>query len=339
MVDDPPGAGPSPQQTVEDAMWSVYFHSAFRNGLRGPALSPELGLEPMPLRNAANLLADADDHHAQARRGLALRKIVAAGLDRRDRLIGPLGEELGAETRGAIERLAGRLGISLDDLDDLPMLEALLRLIELLRQHPLLPPGCEIADSACTACHDGITLKTTVRGSVRVNRDLEHLMRSTDPRAWSACSPYFQETRRVENAPGYPTHPKNGAPYGTPWTGLLFERVKSGPVIFENVLRIDAFERTSARILLEYDEHHSVRTHFPFKTIEGGIEIDCGKTIIEPDGGGWSRVQIEKTVRFVDLTPGPGPDIDYGELLNYWTPAILCLWVDEDVDVSPCCKP
>jgi hypothetical protein len=115
--------------------------------------------------------------------------------------------------------------------------------------------------------------------------------------------------------------------------------VQAGPVIFENVLKVTSFTHTpgSGPVVLKYDEHRSWKTHFPLHTINGGIEIDFGETRVEQVSSGSSRVSISKTVRFADLTPGPGKNIDYGELLNYWLPAMLCLWVDEDVEIGPCC--
>jgi hypothetical protein len=331
-----------PTQPLRDAMWSIYLHSTFRNGLKPPALVRDHGLEPLPLSDAVDTLTKSGSHRARLAR--AVRKIVAARLHQRDRLWGLLGKEDGERTYQSIVELARTVGVVLPELEQLPPREMIQRLLRQL-QTTGGSGGCQISNSSCVACHDGLTLNTTVKGKLEVNRDPDDLVGIVDPRSWDDCHLFFLDTYRTETAPNssgqWPRHPADSTtPIGTVWTGFLYEKVQAGPVIFENVLEITDFTHASDRVVLKYDEHRSWKTHFPppFGSINGGIEIDFGESHVDQLGDGLSRISISKTVRFVDLTPGAGASIDYGELLNYWVPAMLCLWVDEETEISPCCE-
>lgn len=325
---------------LRNAMWSVYLHTGFRNGLKAPILRQDRGLEPMPLDHALEALLRGFDEHDAARRGIALRRLVAAGLHDVERLRQLVGPAAAANLRGLMEQLADSISIDLRLLDGLPLPLALQQLVDMLQSGLWFAGSCKIADPRCVACHDGLSLRTTVTGSVRVNRTPLQLARIVDPRAWDLCNPWFLETFRTKSDKDFSKHADNDTiPLGVPWTGHLFERVQAGPVILHNVLEIKQFQVAPELVRLEYDEHKSIETVFPTGSIYGGIEVDYGFTRVTPVSSGWSRILFRKTLRFVDLTPGPGTEIDYGELLNYWAPAILCLWVDEGTEVGPCCTP
>jgi len=52
-------------------------------------------------------------------------------------------------------------------------------------------------------------------------------------------------------------------------------------------------------------------------------------------------VVLVKTVRFVDLTdlPDSNPwNIDAGEVLNYWAPALLSEWLESSTQGAVCCN-
>src|SRR5262249_23298602 len=81
--------------------------------------------------------------------------------------------------------------------------------------------------------------ESVLASTITVNRPIRELAPLVDPRRWDVCSTLFRKTYTVR-AVGCGRYERydNGKPFGTPWRGLLYERVEAIPVTARNVLRI-----------------------------------------------------------------------------------------------------
>ncbi len=355
-VESMPDADGAAQPELKDAMWSIYLHSMARSGLKGSMLVLDhLGAsnqKPADLRSAIalesaiDLLLEKDDAHMGGRRVMALKKLIAAGFHTFDLDEAPdsTTTKRSVEIRGRMEALGRRVGLDLMPILERDAARALRGFLGLLGSGSGLVGSCETVDPECVACRDSTTLNTTVTGKVRVKRPLADVAKVIDPRSWSICSDHFDESTRVNNDhPHYPEHAEHRSqPLGETWSevGYLREVVRAGPAEFTNVLRIDRFEVTSAQATLEYRIERPIQlTYGGLGTLYNPIAVDYGTTTARMIGGGWCKVEFEKTIRFRDVTPDRAYDLDFGEAMNYWAPIILCLWVEEDEHLGLCCSP
>jgi hypothetical protein len=169
---------------LRDALWSIYFHSTFRNGLKPPALVRDRSLDPQALLPAIETLTEHDN---VLRRARALRKLVAGRLHDRERLNAVVDSREATAIRQAVEALGATLAVDLKALDAVSGPEAITRLDEWQRTSAALGGPCKLTGAKAVSCHDGRTLNTTVTGEVLVNRTPDELVAFVDPRQWDEC--------------------------------------------------------------------------------------------------------------------------------------------------------
>jgi hypothetical protein len=357
-------------------MWSIYYHSIYLPTLRKSVLElvrPPSHTEPVdpPLRlvrlsDAIKVvLSAADDRRASLRRLQALRKLAAMGLANpayREALIrkGGTDSETIKEAGKVVDLLAERvweefrLGLSIQAFRTMAPAEANAWLDEAL----MLSAACAPVATTCVACYSprgaaGGEPITTVTAGCYVRRDLNCLAKAFDPRSWQTCSSAaFTKSQRVtySSATGqYTDVPTSPGDIGNPWAGYLEENVVvGGDAEFQNWLNITFQTLPSVRV--DYSLFDSGQFSIPALLIFNRVEsvvVDAGHLLAEPStnpaypaADDWKRVELVKTVRFVDLSNPPGQNpwnIDPGEVLNYWAPVLISEWLESGTQGAVCC--
>jgi hypothetical protein len=355
-------------------MWSIYYHSTNLPTLRRSVLelvetpSP---LQLQPLHKAINavLTADADDRQARLRRLQAVRKLASMGL------ANPTYRKLLSEKPHTDSDTAARIAASGGVVDLLvervwaefklqPSITAF-RLMEpaeangYLDEALALTSACAPVAITCVACYSprgaaGGQPITTVTAGCYVKRDLACLAKAFDPRAWHDCaSAAFKKSQRVTYSDitgEYTDVPTSPGDIGNPWTGYLEEQViVGGDAEFQNYLKITF--QTAPGVRVDYELFDSRLFSIPALSISNELEsvvVDEGHLLAEastnpmyPAVDNWKRIELVKTVRFVDLTnlPNSNPwNIDAGEVLNYWAPVLISEWLESGTQGAVCCN-
>ncbi|MEA2195308.1 MAG: hypothetical protein QOG42_1742 [Solirubrobacteraceae bacterium] len=199
---------------------------------------------------------------------------------------------------------------------------------------------------------DAESLLTRVTVTALVRTDNFHCLRiGMDPQCWSTCSQAFVSSGYLADA--LKDGPPNPAPvpgyYG--WHGpapkLLEEKVTicwgedpSRVASFHNILNIRQFDICDAdkRIDLAFDLNRCITSRLLWDERAGGILVDEGYAKARRLGPGLWRLTVRKTIRFSDRTPyagGTGLN-DFGELINYLTPAMLSWWIESELYSATC---
>jgi hypothetical protein len=360
---------PPRNRPVRAAMWSVYYHTFFLQTLRRSVLElANRGLGPIPLDRALETVLAADDALAQRRRLRVLERLGLAGFTSSVRM-----DELRAAAREAaderwlkriddvqlrVENLSISLKIDWQTLSDQPQQEFRKFLYSLM---PALIAGCQVTDSSCETCYDPADEATsrpltTVTARARVSQTPEQLAKIFDPRSWGTCFDQFQTQRvRDRDASGnYLDFVPDNDPIGRPWPSssephLFFERVtletETNSNIFENVLRIKSFTVSPSHARLEFVLRESRKLVIPGLGINMNecVTIDEGHldaVAMSGAGGPWTQLELVKRVQYVDITQQGSNDplgLEPGELLNYYAPALLSLWLEDATKGAACC--
>jgi len=348
------------------------------DGRKPPDWGPSpLKLQPLP--EAITVLLGITGTFARLRRLQALRKLGAVGLANKVRLealIKKANERGDSEHAAKVVRVGEVIYKLLEQLVEDWKTK---RFLTLPLIHPghvnayidELLAGlntCAPVGTTCSALYepngagDGNPI-TTVTATAYVKRDLADLARVLDPRAWHCCAPeVFTKSQRVSCSSPVQCDdvPHMPGDLGTPWTGQLEEVVVfGGYATLQNWLNIDFTVSTISfgpwnfsKVLVNYSLFRSGRFTIPAFFIVNEVEnvvVDEGylqavKSLNPnyPASDGWAYVEVVKKVRFVDLTDYSGSNpwgIDPGEVLNYWAPVLLCLWLESGTQGFLCCDP
>lgn len=219
---------------------------------------------------------------------------------------------------------------------------------------------------------DAISSVTSCRWQLEVNLapagngpTLEELCGFLDPREWSECSDYFENTypvktskegRPLEGPDGEWTRDEEGPSAGEEWSGILFEHWtlswnEQESAYFKNLLRIDQKKhaRRKGETLVwssDYRLYAALRSGSFNVDRAGGLDVDSGRIEVHVEQvrgkkPGKAQVVVTKRVRFDDWTPGSnypeGPG-DFGMLLNYCAPAFLSGWGEQATSDLVCCR-
>lgn len=320
------GRALSPDQiALQEAIWNIYYHAFFSAGFSAPPFSKET-LRSQRLADSLEIVLQAHDHRARARRIRALTKLAAADMIRADRLDRLVETGGGAAVRYNLERVASSLDLELARLEELPPIEAAKMVLAIEAT-----PGCGPDDSQCQSTLDPNTMITTVIASGKVRRTIAQLRTSLDPTNWDVCGGnVFNDTHRVSANPSSmdPSHPgysndPSPAPPGSPW--LLYEDVLAGIARYRNVLQIEFQEDAiDQSIQWNYDLVVNFESSLYGMPAVGKLDFDSGFLRAQAINAHWSAVTVKKSVRFTD------------EMMNLWIGPTLTLWL-EDTASMPCC--
>jgi hypothetical protein len=336
-----------------------------------PDVPPPLRL--LPLSEAVKVVLKdgfgADDRKARLRRLQALRKLASMGLANptyREALIKmPHTDQETVSRIGEAGKIVDllvdrvwtefRLKVSIDGFRIMAPAEANNYLDEGLTSSG----ACAPVATTCVACYSprgaaGGEPITTVTAGCYVKRDLNCLAKAFDPRAWHSCATAaFTKSQRVTYSTAteqYTDVPTSPGDIGNPWTGYLEEKViVGGDAEFQNWLQITFQTMPSVRV--DYELFESGVFSIPALSIideDENVVVDEGHLLAEvstnptyPAADNWKRIELVKTVRFVDLTnlAGSNPwNIDPGELLNYWAPVLISEWLESGTQGAVCCN-
>jgi len=219
--------------------------------------------------------------------------------------------------------------------------------------------ACAPVATSCVACYSprgaaGGEPITTITAGCYVKRDFDCLAKAFDPRSWLTCAPdAFKKSQRVTYSSATHTYtdvPTSPGDIGHSWTGYLEEQVVvGGDAEFQNFLEIEFHIAPNVRVDYQLFESKlfSIPALFIFNQNES-VVVDEGHLLAEistnplyPASANWKRIELVKTVRFVDLTdlPDSNPwNVDAGEVLNYWAPALLSEWLESSTQGAVCCN-
>jgi hypothetical protein len=328
-------------------------------------------LQLQPLHEAVNVVltaGGANDRQARLRRLQALRKLASMGLANptyRDAL--RTSPHTDSETASRIEKSGTVVDLLVKRVWKEFKIKLPINAIKIMAPSAAnayldeclsLSTVCAPVATTCVACYSprgaaGGEPITTVTAGCYVKRDLDCLAKAFDPRSWQDCaSAAFTKSQRVTYSAATQTYtdvPTNTDEIGKPWSGLLEERVvAAGTADFQNWLEIKF--QTNPAVRVDYKLFESGEFSIPalwiFKEPEN-VVVDEGYLLAEhstnplyPATDNWKRIELVKTVRFVDLTDlaGSNPwNVDPGEVLNYWAPVLLSMWLESGTQGAVCC--
>jgi hypothetical protein len=206
-------------------------------------------------------------------------------------------------------------------------------------------PPANVFPAASITVQDTGSLMTQVTVSALVaDLGFEALRVAMDPQCWSDGSEAFRSTRFVEGpfdlSPLDPPPPL-GDPGPPPRmleedVALLWGRADEEAGSCRNVLRMTRldFDTAGARIDVEYDLCRSVSSRMLWDVRPGGLLNDSGYSLARDVCGvpGLWRVTSHKTVLWSDRLPyASGAGHDFGEALNYLSPALTCWWLESEM--------
>lgn len=168
---------------------------------------------------------------------------------------------------------------------------------------------------------------TTITASGDVPRTVHDLAKVLDPRQWARNphATYFKDVRTVTDWTGLVSQPRP-EPIGTSWSepGWISEEVTDGTgVTLVNTLRIE-FTVDAGSLRCRYSLGETVRSSSTL-----ALERDFGFINADADPGrpGWSRVCVEKNVRFSGYAGTSGGAVEWGDLVNVLAPGVLGKWL------------
>jgi len=317
----------SPKTARRAAMLSVYHYAYYA----GDDWLP-MEFRPVPLDNAAKILAADKGELAELRRRQAIVQLAAAPP---------------SEARHAALTI---LGAPLEAIADVLVHESLFdrskrqTAIAALLAKLFDPPTCQATQLGTTVNFDAATLITTVTASVTVNRKIADLAKVMDPQNWDVCSNFFDAAyvaKKVANDypvdSNYDAIEDSAAPAaGSKWHGVLFENFAMSfdginVAWFKNLLTID-FQPGATQHILTYQLFKSLRSRIVLLEQNDGITTDQGsaKAYQDPLDPGSSIVEGTKSIR---LHAWP-----FDFWVNYWTSVNLMAMGDEMAS-SVCCTP
>ena len=200
------------------------------------------------------------------------------------------------------------------------------------------PPS--VLTSSCVVRQDTNTLTTTATVTTLASgTSLDELRDLIDPLHWPDNSRVIRDTHYVDDP-----YDRNERDYGAERTfskppRLLYEDVRVGWGLdnlerggFRNVLTVDYFTASKTGIALPFRLCRSIESRILWDSRPGGILIDGGYLVARPVGKNRWRVTTRKVLQFSDRAPYSNPTggMDFGQLLNYLTPAAVTWWLETD---------
>ncbi|HKE78555.1 MAG TPA: hypothetical protein VKB54_04575 [Solirubrobacteraceae bacterium] len=198
-----------------------------------------------------------------------------------------------------------------------------------------------VLTASCIVRQDANTLTTNATVTTLVDAKFETLRDLIDPLNWSHGSTVIDETSYVAAPFDLSTVEYKSATRGFSEPRFLYERVsvdwgdddlETGG--FRNVLTIDNFEvdKRRGRITLPFKLCRSIDSRILWDSRPGGILIDGGYITARSIGEDRWRVTTRKILQFSDRTPYSNATgwLDYGQLLNFLTPAAVTWWLETD---------
>ena len=204
--------------------------------------------------------------------------------------------------------------------------------------------------SSSVVRQDTNSLTTTATITALVQSPFKVLRQVLDPLAWPKCSDVICKTFYLDDpcdlATRRPDPPTLGEGFDD--SRYMFEHVEvrwgdddvqTGE--FRNVLVIDGFKPSRERgtISLRFRLCRSIDSRMLWDERAGGILIDGGYIVVRPvKQGGPFRMTARKVLRFSDRTPYSGAAglFDFGQMLNYMTPAAVTWWLETDLCSARC---
>lgn len=189
-----------------------------------------------------------------------------------------------------------------------------------------------------------LTTEITVTALVQCG-DFDTLRRSVDPQCWACSSDVVTRTRYVDSswdlhpvaptAPGTPPHPGEPARLLEEQVNVAWGLDRSNVGSFHNVLRIDEYTENPhvPSLSVRFSLARSIDSQILWDQRGGGILVDQGFITVRPVHGDRWQITSRKTILFSDRAPnagGPG-FLDFGQMLNYLTPAALTWWLESEL--------
>jgi hypothetical protein len=206
-------------------------------------------------------------------------------------------------------------------------------------------PPANVFPAASVTVQDTDNLMTHVTVSALVSdQPFESLRVAMDPQCWSDGSEAFRLTRYVKGpfdlVPLDPPPPL-GDPGPPPrmleeQVVLLWGRQDEEGGSCRNVLRMNRldFDAAGARIDVEFDLCRSVSSRLLWDVRAGGLVADSGYSLARDVCGvpGLWRVTTHKNVLWSERLPyASGAGREFGEIMNYLSPAITCWWMETEL--------
>ena len=251
----------------------------------------------------------------------------------------------------ALDRFEDEIGIALDRyIGEFADTVAFMESWKVPRKSARLA-GLTVYPTSCVATQDARTLTTVVTGSALVSTpDFFNITRAIDPRRWADLSDVFHDVQFVDDAFALNPDPPEaeigtGLPERTkPYlvkevVGVVSDMVGTEIGSLSNVLRIEKFEVAEAEqdsdrhATLRFSLYRSIGSRVLWDDRAGGMLVDSGWTKVRYVTDGVWRMTSRKILRFSDRTPHTAWDgpLDFGQLLNYLSPAAVSAWLENDL--------
>jgi hypothetical protein len=206
-------------------------------------------------------------------------------------------------------------------------------------------PPANVFPAAAITVQDTDSLMTHVTVTALVSdQPFEKLCVAMDPQCWSDGSEAFRMTRYVKgpfDLVALDPPPPLGDPGPAPrmleeQVVLLWGREDEEGGSCRNVLRMNRldFDAAAARIDVEFDLCRSVSSRLLWDVRAGGLLADSGYSLARDvcDVPGLWRVTTHKNVLWSDRLPyASGAGREFGEIMNYLSPAITCWWMETEL--------
>jgi hypothetical protein len=310
----PVSAGPSQvseresAQRIQSAMISIHWHAIRRDVDQAP---PQI--RPMPLLDAARIVAAQTGRFAEADRRTAIAVLAADDVDfHKDALLvlhAPLPaiiailQHLPPNTTLREKAIYARLD---EDGPAVANCEAtIISPPDVVPDPPQGEPSCSRSGSNLGV--NRVTTTAQVSGTTR-----DKLSRAMDPQSWDVCMHDYFDATYVANpvtnpstVPCYDPPAATSPPSpGSNWSGSLFERFNIVS-IFRNFLDINS--TGTSGYLVKYCLSNSVCSEVPWlPPFSGGIDVDEGHLNASASASaGTYSLEVVKYVRFAGWPPSP----------------------------------
>lgn len=322
-----------PRDSARRAMLSVYYHARFVES----GFVPE-EFRPMPLEQAVVIVREDRSPFGESRRRRAIAKLYAAP---RDPLRQSALEALGAPLAELDAGLHGGPPPGTDESSD-PEWELESYAVETLEGLE----GASIADCERTlpksdVSFDWLAGKTSVEGSLSVERDVDEMRSVIDPQNWAVCAgktfAASYVTKETAPTPGSDPSPDPSPPTpGSRWSEVLFEHflVDLGWLTigwFKVLLDVDTKPTPTAHVV-DYELRKALASAIgPLSKQNGGLSLDDGWIKATECGAGTSCVEATKVLK---LEGWGGGEVDFW--LNFWAGIGMEMLMDDSYE-SVCC--
>lgn len=332
------------RRSLQKALTSVTFHAD--NGRR------PTGVQALTLTEALDIIFNTADHPIE-RTGWALQKLTQEKVPEHLQA-----QALAAANRASLPALAKACRAESGSARSGKLSEAAGKLHDVLKtfKKETATGTCSFDVGPCETEFDSRNGTVRLRSVSTVHKPIAQCLKMMDPRNWGRCSPHFDPEKTYEiqrDRNGRPMRDRHGnpvrgssSPLGENWEGLLRERFDGEGISVENILDItfDVVRKNKVvtKVEMFYSLYGCEYSQLGPLSERGGLRKNSGSMIAEPSGsnGRSTRVEVTKTVRYMDFTPGhPGRFFDLGESLNVWASVMLCARADSEAVFNLCCEP